>query len=171
MSITYDNYNYQDALRHILPEGIEIPGGYEAIGDVAHLNLHVNQMPFKLQIGQVILDKNPSLRTVVTKIGHIDSTYRFYELECIAGEPKYETIVIEDKVKFKVDVSKMYWCSKLSCERNRIIDTFLKDGEVLCDMFCGVGPLSVKAAVKRPSLKVLANDLNPDGVEFLKQNI
>jgi tRNA (guanine37-N1)-methyltransferase len=107
----------------------------------------------------------------VTKIGHIDSTYRFYELECIAGEPKYDTLVIEDKVKFKVDVSKMYWCSKLSCERNRIIDTFLKDGEVLCDMFCGVGPLSVKAAVKRPHLKVLANDLNPDGVEYLKQNI
>lgn len=38
-------------------------------------------------------------------------------------------------------------------------------------MFCGVGPLSVKAAVKRPQLKVLANDLNPDGVEFLKRNI
>lgn len=79
-------------------------------------------MPYKLQIGQVILDKNPSLRTVVTKIGHIDSTFRFYELECIAGEPKYETMVIEDKVKFMVDVSKMYWCSKLSSERNRMID-------------------------------------------------
>lgn len=65
----------------------------------------------------------------------------------------------------------MYWCSKLSCERNRIIDTFLKDGEVLCDMFCGVGPLSVKAAVKRQNLRVLANDLNPDGVAYLKQNI
>jgi tRNA (guanine37-N1)-methyltransferase len=38
-------------------------------------------------------------------------------------------------------------------------------------MFCGVGPLSVKAAVKRPKLKVLANDLNPEGVEFLKRNI
>jgi tRNA G37 N-methylase Trm5 len=38
-------------------------------------------------------------------------------------------------------------------------------------MFCGVGPLAVKAAVKRPLLKVLANDLNPDGVEFLKRNI
>ena len=79
-------------------------------------------MPYKLQIGQVILDKNPSLRTVVTKIGHIDSTFRFYDLECIAGESKYETMVIEDKVKFKVDVSKMYWCSKLSSERNRMID-------------------------------------------------
>lgn len=48
LSITYDNYNYQDALKHILPEGIEVPGGFEAIGDVAHLNLHDNQMPFKL---------------------------------------------------------------------------------------------------------------------------
>ena len=38
-------------------------------------------------------------------------------------------------------------------------------------MFCGVGPLAVKAAVKRPKLKVLANDLNPVGVDFLRKNI
>jgi tRNA (guanine37-N1)-methyltransferase len=38
-------------------------------------------------------------------------------------------------------------------------------------MFCGVGPLSVKAAAKCPTLKVLANDLNPDGVAYLKKNI
>ena len=38
-------------------------------------------------------------------------------------------------------------------------------------MFCGVGPLAVKAAVKRPGLKVLANDLNPQGVQYLKENI
>ena len=45
-----------------------------------------------------------------------------------------------------------------------MINDFLKDGQVLCDMFCGVGPLAVKSAVKRPGLKVLANDLNPVGV-------
>ena len=38
-------------------------------------------------------------------------------------------------------------------------------------MFCGVGPLSVKAAVKRPKLKVLANDLNPIAHEYLDKNI
>jgi tRNA G37 N-methylase Trm5 len=38
-------------------------------------------------------------------------------------------------------------------------------------MFCGVGPLAVKSAVKRPKMRVLANDLNPEGVEYLKQNI
>lgn len=38
-------------------------------------------------------------------------------------------------------------------------------------MFCGVGPLAIKSAFKRPGLKVLANDLNPQGFEFLKKNI
>jgi len=42
-------------------------------------------MPFKHQIGEAIIDKNPAIKTVVTKIGHIESTFRFYELECIAG--------------------------------------------------------------------------------------
>lgn len=117
------------------------------------------------------MDKNPTMKTVVTKIGHINSTYRFYDLQCIAGALDYETTVVEDKVRLKVDVSKMYWCSKLATERTRLIENYLKDGEVLCDMFCGVGPLAVKAAVKRPKLKVLANDLNPEGVDYLKKNI
>jgi tRNA (guanine37-N1)-methyltransferase len=105
---------------------------------------------FRYTIGQVVLDKNPIIRTVVTKIGQIESTFRFYDLECIAGEASsYETLVLEDKVRFKVDVSKVYWCSKLGSERNRMIEKILNKGDVLCDMFCGIGPLAVKAAVKK----------------------
>jgi len=69
-----------------------------------------------------------------------------------------------------VDVSKVYWCSKLGHERNRMIDTIFKEGDVLCDMFCGIGPLAVKAAVKK-KIKAIANDLNPACFEFLKENI
>jgi tRNA (guanine37-N1)-methyltransferase len=52
-----------------------------------------------------------------------------------------------------------------------MIDHFLKDGQVLCDMFCGVGPLAVKSAVKRRGLRVVCNDLNPEGVKYCKENI
>ena len=85
-------------------------------------------MPYRNIIGEVIKDKNPSIHTVVTKVGQIQATYRFYDLVCIAGDDSsYETIHVEDKVRFKVDVSRVYWCSKLSTERTRLIQDFLKD--------------------------------------------
>jgi len=37
-------------------------------------------------------------------------------------------------------------------------------------MFCGIGPLSVRAAVKK-KVKVLANDLNPACFEYITKNI
>jgi len=95
-------------------------------------------------------------------------------LECIAGECQegaYQTIQVEDKVRFKVDVSKVYWCSKLATERNRMIQYFLKDGQVLCDMMCGIGPLAVKSAVRRKGLKVVCNDLNPEAIKYCNENI
>ena len=165
-------HSIAEVLKEILPADVEeIPSGYETIGDIAHLNLTGKLFDHRYVIGEVILDKNPQLRTVVTKIGQIESTYRFYDLECIAGDASsFESVVMEDKVKFKVDVSKVYWCSKLSGERNRIIEQIFKEGEVLCDMFCGIGPLAVKAAMKK-RIKVIANDLNPACYDYLKQNI
>lgn len=135
------------------------------------MNLYETQMPYRYLIGQVVRDKNPVLRTVVTKVGQIESTFRFYDLDCISGDAStFETDVNEDKVRFKVDISRVYWCSKLGSERNRMINTILNEGEVLCDMFCGIGPLAVKSAVKK-KIKVIANDLNPVGVEYLRKNI
>ena len=78
---------------------------------------------------------------------------------------------MEDKVRFRVDVSKVYWCSKLATERSRIIKSYLRDGQVLCDMMCGLGPLSIKSAVKVKGLRVICNDLNPEGINYCRQNI
>ena len=111
-----------EVLKETLPNGVEVPSGFETIGDIAHMNLLESQMPYKKIIGQVVMDKNATIRTVVTKLGQIESTFRFYDLECIGGDPNsFETMVVEDKVRFHVDVSKVYWCSKLSQERNRVI--------------------------------------------------
>ena len=48
---------------------MDVPKGFETIGDIAHLNLSKIAQPLKFQIGQVVLDKNPKLRTVVCKVG------------------------------------------------------------------------------------------------------
>lgn len=44
----------------------------------------------------------------------------------------------------------------------------MKRGELLADIFCGVGPLAVRAAKK--GLHVIANDLNPYCHEYLTLN-
>ena len=38
-------------------------------------------------------------------------------------------------------------------------------------MMCGIGPLAVKSAVKNKNLKVVCNDLNPEGIRYAKENI
>lgn len=97
VELSYENYNASDSLKlllapHDIPEK-DIPSGFEVIGDVAHLNLLESTFPHRFQIGQVVLDKNPRLRVVVCKIGRIQAEFRFYDLECVAGEEgKYETI-------------------------------------------------------------------------------
>jgi len=42
VELNYENFNYQEILKEILPAEVEIPGGYESIGDIAHMNLHEN---------------------------------------------------------------------------------------------------------------------------------
>jgi hypothetical protein len=50
------------------------------------MNLKDDYLPYKHLIGQVIMDKNPHLRTVVNKMDSIDTTFRFFKMELLAGE-------------------------------------------------------------------------------------
>ena len=69
LKLSYENFTMPEVLKKTLPKDIETPSGFETIGDIAHLNLLENQMAFKKIIGQVVMDKNQHIRTVVTKIG------------------------------------------------------------------------------------------------------
>jgi len=115
----------------------------------------------------VLQDKLPNVRTVVNKASTIDNTYRNFQLELICGEPEYQVETKENGVPFEFDFSKVYWNPRLSTEHERIVK-MLQSGDVLYDVFAGVGPFSVPAAKKRCT--VLANDLNPVSFHWLQHN-
>ena len=46
------------------------------MGNIAHLNLRDEYLPFKFIIGRVILDKNKSIQVCVNKIGTIQNEFR-----------------------------------------------------------------------------------------------
>lgn len=76
----------------LFPQSEIKPSGFEMIGTIGHLNL---KSPFQLQnkfiIGQVFLDKNLKLKTIVNKTEALSNEYRTPVLEIIAGDPNLET--------------------------------------------------------------------------------
>lgn len=82
MKLGYDHLSAEEVLRKLLPSELsEIPSSFEQAGHIAHMNLREESLPYKNLIGQVIVDKNPNIRTVVNKIGQIETEFRTFPLE------------------------------------------------------------------------------------------
>ena len=72
-------------MQRVLPDGVDVPSAFETVGHIAHFNLREEQLPFRHVIGAVCLDKNPAIKTVVRKVGEIESEFRVFEMELLAG--------------------------------------------------------------------------------------
>ncbi|KAI9229967.1 MAG: guanine(37)-N1-methyltransferase [Piptocephalis tieghemiana] len=167
ISLDYAFWSADEILRSILPEGMEVPTSFETIGHIAHMNLRDEHQAYKSIIGQVILDKNIRIRTVVNKTDNIDTTFRFFKMEVLAGEDDMIAEVKESGCRFRMDFSNVYWNSRLHTEHDRMIRQF-DAGHRICDVFAGIGPFAIPAA--RKGCIVHANDLNPVSYKYLKEN-
>lgn len=165
--MTYEHFKSEEILKAVLPVGQDVTTGFSRIGHIAHMNLRDHQLPYKHLIGQVIMDKNPGITSVVNKLNIIDNTYRNFQMEILAGEDNMIATVKENNIVYEFDFSKVYWNPRLSTEHGRIVD-LLKAGDVVYDVFAGVGPFAIPAAKK--NCKVMANDLNPESYKWLVHN-
>ncbi|XP_022089128.1 tRNA (guanine(37)-N1)-methyltransferase-like [Acanthaster planci] len=168
LELRYSDWTSEEVLRSLLPKGVEVPTGFSRIGHIAHLNLRPEQLKYKHVIGEVLMDKNPGLKTVVNKTGEINNEFRFFSMELLAGENNLIAMTKEHGNSFEFDFSKVYWNPRLSTEHARIVG-LLNRGDVVYDVFAGVGPFAVPAAKK--GCDVLANDLNPESFKWLQRNI
>jgi tRNA (guanine37-N1)-methyltransferase len=115
-----------------------------------------------------ILASRPSLHTAVYAKGEVSGKYRTRELVVLAGRPTTRTQVTEHGHRYMVDLAGAYFSARLSTERQRILD-LVQEGEVILDMFAGVGPFSITLAKK--AALVVASDLNPQAVALMLENI
>jgi hypothetical protein len=137
---------------------------------IAHFNLRESDLPYKSLIAEVILDKNPHLKTVINKIEDVgaDSQFRTFPYEVLRGPHDLNVEVKENGCIFEFDYSKVYWNSKLEKEHTRLIEQF-QPGEVVCDVMAGIGPFAVPAG--KAGVFVWANDYNPESFHYLKEAI
>ncbi|XP_076958764.1 tRNA (guanine(37)-N(1))-methyltransferase 2-like [Bidens hawaiensis] len=168
VTLGYSYWSADHVLKQVLPPGLEVPSSFETIGHIAHLNITDELLPYKDVIAKVIYDKNhPRIQTVVNKVGSIANEFRVPKFEILAGKPDMATEVKQYGATFKLDYGLVYWNSRLEHEHIRLVNKF-DQGDVICDMFAGIGPFAIPAAQK--GCLVYANDLNPDSVRYLKIN-
>lgn len=139
---------------------------YEQIGYIAIIDRH---QPQAQEVAKVLLKQN-RIKTVLQAETSVTGEYRTRSVSILAGERRTETLYTENKCRYLLDLSKVYFTPRLSTERMRIADK-IKDGDKVVDMFAGVGPFSILIAKKFPSVHVIAIDKNPDAVRYLKENI
>lgn len=167
---SFEHIAYSDILRQILPPEVTVPTSFESLGHIAFLNLKPEHFDYRYTIGKVIIDKHSkTFKTIVSKDEKLDNEFRTPVIDLIAGEKNYETTLKEEKSVFTFDVEQVYFCSRLHSERSRILNR-LKPNDVIADVFCGIGPFSIRAAHEK-GCHAYANDLNPECYKYLQKNI
>eukprot|EP00924_Labyrinthula_sp_SR-Ha-C_P003736 augustus_masked-scaffold_3-processed-gene-3.74-mRNA-1 protein AED:0.03 eAED:0.03 QI:0/-1/0/1/-1/1/1/0/384 len=177
--IGYDNMSQNEIFKTLIPGNEFYPSSFETVGHIAHLNLRDEFLPHKNIIGEVILDKNNNIRTVVNKVSKIDNVYRTFDMELLAGQENYLVKVREQDCWFEFDFRKVYFNSKLQMEHTRLTDHIVSEikasnsTKVIWDVFCGVGPFVLPLAKKltNSSCIIKGNDLNPESYKYLNENL
>ncbi len=147
-----------------------LPSGYQNIGDIIILNLKPEIRLYAKEIGELILEKFPRFKTVCEKTDIVRGELRIPNIKVVAGENKTVTMHRENGCLYKIDVSKVMFSQGNIKERARLPKT-IKPGEVIIDMFAGIGYFSIPIAKFAKPRKIHAIDKNPDSIELLKENI
>jgi tRNA (guanine37-N1)-methyltransferase len=140
---------------------------FDIIGYIAQIEVSPEIEKKEKIIAEAIMRMHKNVKVVVKKIGPTSGEERIRPVKVIAGEKRTETIHIENGVKLKVDLNKVYFSPRLGTEHLRVVSQ-IKEDEVVFDLFAGVGPYAIPAAKK--AKKVVAIDINPNAIKYLKEN-
>ncbi|OYT42337.1 MAG: methyltransferase [Candidatus Aenigmarchaeota archaeon ex4484_224] len=166
----------KEKLKNLLKEKIPnellefLPSHYFIVGDILIFHLDQKLEKYEKEIGEAFLKLFPYVKVVVRKIGPFKGITKEPSIKVVAGENRTETIHKENKVLFKLDVSKIEFAKGNVVERKRLIKLVGKN-EVIVDMFAGIGYFSLPIAVYVKPKKIYAIDINPIAIHYLKENI
>jgi tRNA wybutosine-synthesizing protein 2 len=151
------------------PQLLEVlPRSYEMLGKVLLLKLRPELESYKHEIGEAILKILP-VKTVCLLKGIAGET-RKPVVEVIAGDKNTETVHREHGCVYKLDAAKHMFSKGNKAERIRL-PKLVKQGEIIVDMFAGIGYFTIPLAKYSSAKKIYAIDINPEAVEYLKENL
>ncbi len=150
-------------------ESNELISAFDQIGDIIIVRIPEPLLSKKKIIGETLLDQVKIARSVFYQTSDVEGEFRTRDLEILAGEDNTETEYKEFGCKFTVDVKNAFFSPRLSTERERIAN-LIQDGEIVTNMFAGIGMFSIMAA-KKKKCTVFSLDINPVASKLCETNI
>ena len=159
------------ALENVLSkkESEDLFSAFDQIGDIIIVRIPDSLLSKKKIIGKTLLEQVKTAKSVFYQLSSVEGDFRTRDLEILAGVDKTETEYKEFGCRFIVDVEKAFFSPRLSTERDRIAE-LVQDGEIVINMFGGVGMFSIIAA-KRKKCTVYNIDINPIAAKLCEKNI
>ena len=147
----------------------ELISSFDQIGDIIIVKIPDSLLTKKKLIGETLLNEVKIAKSVFYQASAVEGDFRTRNLEILAGEDKTETEYKEFGCKFTVDVENAFFSPRLSTERERIAN-LVQDGEIVVNMFAGVGMFSIMIA-KKKRCTVYSIDINPVATKLCEKNI
>ncbi len=159
------------ALENVLTENEsdELISAFDQIGEIIIVRIPDSLLSKKEIIGKTLLDQVKIVRSVFYQASAVEGEFRTRSLEILAGEDNTETEYREFGCRFTVDVKNAFFSPRLSTERERIAN-LIQNGEVMTNMFAGIGMFSITAA-KKKKCTVYSLDINPVASKLCETNI
>ena len=152
-----------------LEESNELISAFDQIGNIIIVRIPESLLIKKKIIGETLLEQVKIAKSVFYQSSAVEGNFRTRNLEILAGEDNTETEYKEFGCRFTVDVENAFFSPRLSTERERIAN-LIQDGEVMTNMFAGVGMFSIMAA-KKKKCTVFSLDINPVASKLCEKNI
>lgn len=162
----------REALGRIFPEKElrKAITSIDIIGDLAVIKIPKEWENRRYEIGEVLLSSLKGINGVFRQTSPACMEYKVRGVEWLAGRTDTVTIHKEHGCAYKVDISRVYFSPRLSFERLRIA-RLVEQGEILVNMFAGVGTFSIMAAVRGSAERVYSIDKNPDAFKYMLENV
>ncbi|MDQ1262540.1 MAG: tRNA (guanine37-N1)-methyltransferase [Euryarchaeota archaeon] len=155
--------NFQPEERVLCPEDIlGFRPSFEVVGDIAMIEDRDAE-----RVAAALMSTSKSIKTVIAPISDVEGEFRTRRFRHVAGEARTVTLHREHGLRYRVDLEGAYFTPRLGTERLRIAG-LVRPGDVVLDMFAGVGPFALLLAKK--GADVIAIDKNPVAVKYLREN-
>jgi len=148
-----------------------LPRGFQTLGSIIILKLNPKLLEKQKIIGQAYLDLLPKMRSVYANKGRVIGSFREPEnIEFLVGE---DNPIVEHKehgIKYRFNIKKIMF-SQGNLNERRFLATLVTKGEIVVDMFAGMGYFSLPIAKHSDVGQIYSIELNPTSYKTLLENI